>query len=349
VLSELDLAIGEGEVFALLGRNGSGKSSLLRCLLGLQRATAGSLRLFGRDAWTHRHELMERVGYAPEEPSLSPAMSALDAARLTQRLRGRFELEAFGARLDDLGIDARRPFAELSRGQQSLVSLGLALATRAQLLVLDDPTLGLDAAARRAVWGELIDALAPDSEEPLKQESAGVESAEEQRDARQPTTRQHNARQPTILIASHDLAGVEAIATHVGVLCEGRLVLPGELETLKARFARVSLPASQRAWLEHERFRVWSQRHVAWGFEAVLEGDSWDDLPANAEVAPMRLEEIFLAVTGAGSGTGRDATDRSLDAGSIPTIHETATHEIASHEVATHKAGPRRLGATGGP
>jgi ABC-2 type transport system ATP-binding protein len=202
VLDGVSLEVASGSVYALLGRNGTGKSSLLRCLLGQQRPSAGEVRLFGRDAWRFRQGLMERVGYVPEEPDAPPELSARELVRLCARLNRRWDEAAVLQRLARFRVPPETPFRRLSKGQKGAVMLALALGHDPELLLLDDPTLGLDAVARRAVFSEVIGELAD--------------------------------RKTTVLITTHDLAGVEGVADRVGILHAGRLVLDGELEALKA-------------------------------------------------------------------------------------------------------------------
>lgn len=201
-LDAVSLRVPRGSVYALLGRNGVGKSSLVRCLLGLQRADEGGVRLFGRDAWRERQALMERVGVVPEEPDAPPELSARELVLFCGRLNPRWDEAAVMRRLERLQAPLRTPFRQLSKGQKGAVMLALALGHDPELLVLDDPTLGLDVVARRLVFGELIGELAD--------------------------------RGTTVLVTTHDLAGVEGIADRVGILRDGRLALDGPLDALKA-------------------------------------------------------------------------------------------------------------------
>ena len=203
VLDAVSLAVPRGSVYALLGRNGTGKSSLLRCLLGQQRATGGEARLFGQDSWRNRQALMERVGYVPEEPDAPPELSARELVRFCGRLNVRWNEAAVMGRLERFQVPLATPFRSLSKGQKGAVMLALALGHDPELLLLDDPTLGLDLVARRAVFGEVIGELAD--------------------------------RSTTVLLTTHDLAGVEGVADRVGILHASRLLLEGELEALKAQ------------------------------------------------------------------------------------------------------------------
>jgi ABC-2 type transport system ATP-binding protein len=202
VLDDVSLSVARGSVYALLGRNGVGKSSLLRCLLGQQKPTAGEARLFGRDAWRFRQSLMERVGYVPEEPDAPPELSARELVLFCARLNVRWDEAAVMRRLERFEVPLRTSFRSLSKGQKGAVMIALALGHDPELLLLDDPTLGLDVVARRAVFGELIGELAD--------------------------------RNTSVLVTTHDLAGVEGVADRVGILHANRLVLEGELEALKA-------------------------------------------------------------------------------------------------------------------
>ena len=207
----VSLEVPEGSVYALLGRNGAGKSSLVRCLLGQHPAARGEVRLFGRDPWRHRSTLMADVGVVPETPDAPPAMTPRALLRFDAALYRRHDMSASLERLERFGVPADRPFGGLSKGQKAQVALALALAHDPKLLVLDDPTLGLDPVARRALFDELIGDLAD--------------------------------RGTTIFMTTHDLDGVERIADRVGVLRAGKLVAQDELESLKQTF-RAAHPGS---------------------------------------------------------------------------------------------------------
>jgi ABC-type Na+ transport system ATPase subunit NatA len=155
-VDHLSLEVAKGCVYALLGRNGSGKSSTVRCLLGQRHASAGTARLFGLDAWKERQEIMQRVGVVPEQPDIPPESTAEKLARFVARVAPGWQSSEFFARLDGFNIPRRQRFDRLSKGQQKQMALALALAASPSLLVLDDPTLGLDVVARRELFEELI-------------------------------------------------------------------------------------------------------------------------------------------------------------------------------------------------
>jgi ABC-2 type transport system ATP-binding protein len=200
VVEGLTLAVPRGSVFALLGRNGAGKSSLLRVLLGQRPPARGRVRLLGEDPWTQRTRLMARVGVVPEEPDAPPEMTPLALSSLCGRLHARWDAPAVAERFRRFEVPDRE-FGRLSKGQKGAVMLALALGHAPELLLLDDPTLGLDVVARDAVFREVIGDLAD--------------------------------RQTTVFVTTHDLRAVEGVADHVAILHGGRLALVGSLEALK--------------------------------------------------------------------------------------------------------------------
>jgi ABC-2 type transport system ATP-binding protein len=174
------------------------------------------------------------------------------------------------------------PFGRLSKGQKGQVALALALAASPRLLILDDPTLGLDPAARRAFFQELIGDLAD--------------------------------RGTTVFLTTHDLAAVEGIADRLGILQGGRLLLDDEMETLKRRFRRISFPGQETAALaersrELEVFAPVAMAAHGWAVEAVVsryDEGQFDHFKRRdgrrVEVSSLTLEEIFLAFVGETSG-----------------------------------------------
>src|SRR5262249_17635043 len=246
-------------------------TTAVRCLLGLARPSAGRALLFGSDSWAHRAELLARVGVVAEEPDAPPSMSADELARFSARLYPRFDRRGFAARLRRLGIAPRAPFGRLSKGEKAQVALALAICAAPDLLVLDDPTLGLDAVARRELFAELVGQIAD--------------------------------RGTTTFITTHDLAGIEGIASHVGILRDGRLVVHDEIEAVKAPFRHVRLGRGVSG-PELAPFRTLRVRAGLVGTEAVL--GSYDEAAferwrknaglEDVDVAAMSLEEIFAAV-----------------------------------------------------
>lgn len=276
---EIRFSVPRGEVYALLGRNGAGKSSLVRCLLGSQKPDAGRALLFGKNAWKTRARAMARVGVVPEEPDSPPAMTARQLAAFCRRLYPSWDQKGIDDRLSRFGVPADIAFGRLSKGQKAQVQLALALGNGPELLILDDPTLGLDVVARRAFYEELVGELAD--------------------------------RGLTVFLTTHDLSGVEGIATRVGIVKEGSLVLDEPIETLKSRFRRIRYgneitPSRSAYGTELDAFDAVRVKVRGWGVDAVV--SNYDDASferfrgtegvVDAEASSLSLEEIFLAVAG---------------------------------------------------
>jgi ABC-2 type transport system ATP-binding protein len=282
-LDRIALEVPRGSVYALLGRNGSGKSSLVRVLLGQQAPREGRTEILGEDSWRCRTRLMARVGVVAEDPDAPPAMTLRGLEGFCRPLYPTWDGAGLAARLDRFGIPADVPFGGLSKGQKGLALLGLALATSPELLVLDDPTLGLDPVARRAFFEEVIRELAD--------------------------------RGTTVFLTTHDLAGIEPIADRVGILKEGRLLVDEPLEGLKARFRKIRYAneiTEERTEFGNEldAFDAMQVKVRGWGNEAVVsnfedgkfEAFRATDGVVDAEAEPLTLEELFLAVAGEGAG-----------------------------------------------
>jgi ABC-2 type transport system ATP-binding protein len=282
-VDDLSLEVPKGGVFALLGRNGSGKSSTVRCLLGQQRPTSGRARMLGFDSWKKRRRAMERVGVVPENPDVPPDTTADRVEKFMARVTPFWRSAVYFDRLERLRVPRRQRFSSLSKGQQRQLALALALAGSPRLLVLDDPTLGLDVVARRKLYEELIGELAD--------------------------------RGTTVFLTTHDLTGVEGIADQVGVLHGGSLLVNEPIEVLKARYCRLSWtptddipPERIEAGLQH--LGVIGTGAGKSASEAVVEKFSeygFDRFRQEAPVEVMRvdslsLEEIFVALCGAEPG-----------------------------------------------
>jgi ABC-2 type transport system ATP-binding protein len=279
-LDSVRLRVEPGSVYALLGRNGAGKTSLIRCLLGHRKPEAGRALCFGLDCWDDRVKILSRMAVVPEEPDAPREMTTRKLGGFFASLYPGWDEKAFWDHVSRFAIPIELPFKRLSKGQKTQLNLTLAMASRPEILVLDDPTLGLDAVARRAILEEIVGELAD--------------------------------RETTVLITSHDLAGIEGIAQRVGILKDGKLILDESLESVKDRFRKVVLTGGERPAMEKslEPLRPLKVASRPWGTEGWVQGFSetaFDTLrksPAGdgAEASPMSLEEVFIALVGEEGG-----------------------------------------------
>ncbi len=199
-LDGLDLEVDEGEVHGFLGPNGAGKSTTLRILLGMVRADGGSARVFGRDPWRDAVSLHRDIAYVPGDVTLWPSLTGGETIDLLARMRGGQDR----GRRDDLielfGLDPTKKARAYSKGNRQKVSLISALSSHARLLLLDEPSSGLD---------------------PLM-ENVFRRSIAEARD-----------RGVTVLLSSHILAETEALCRRVTIIRAGRTVETGTLASMR--------------------------------------------------------------------------------------------------------------------
>ena len=271
-LDDVSLEVGAGELVGLLGPNGAGKTTLLSLINGRRRVDSGTVRIFGQDPRTPAARL--GLGTTPQDTGLPPT---LRVGEVVDFVAGHYadpldrgELLARFA-LADL---ARRQTGGLSGGQQRRLAVALAFVGRPRLVLLDEPTTGLDVESRRALWQALRD---------------------------------YHADGVTILLTSHYIEEVEALARRVVVIDEGRVLADGDLDSVLARVnvrqvslrseadrARlVQLPGVTSATHDGTRHRLLTTDSDALVTGLVRSGLDFDSL----EVHGVSLEEAFLALT----------------------------------------------------
>jgi len=199
-LDGLDLRVAPGEVHGFLGPNGAGKSTTLRILLGLVRADAGHVRVLGADPVRDVVDLHRRLAYVPGDVALWPDLTGGEAIDVLGRLRGRFDQRRRDELCERFGLDPTRKGRTYSKGNRQKVALVAALAADVELLLLDEPTAGLDPLMEAEFQGCIREARA-----------AGR----------------------TVLLSSHLLSQVEALADRVSIVRRGRIVESGSLRDLR--------------------------------------------------------------------------------------------------------------------
>jgi ABC-2 type transport system ATP-binding protein len=208
-LDGLDLSVAEGEVHGFLGPNGSGKTTTIRILLGLLRADGGTARLLGGDPWREATALHRRLAYVPGDVTLWPNFTGGEVIDLLGRLRGGIDAKRRASLLERFDLDPTKKARTYSKGNRQKVALIAALASDVELLILDEPTAGLD---------------------PLM-EAAFRDCIEEER---------HGGR--TVLLSSHILSEVESLCERVTIIRAGRTVQSGTLADMR-HLTRTSISA----------------------------------------------------------------------------------------------------------
>ena len=266
-VDELSLHVPRGSVYGFLGRNGAGKTSTIKILLGLARPTAGQATVLGFRIGHDQVAILERTAYVSENKALYGNLTAKELVRFTRGFYPNWSDEAATKYARSFEIPMDRPFNKLSQGNRTKVYLLLALAQGADLLVLDEPTTGLDPVA----VDELLRIL-------------GQDVVGEGR---------------TVLISSHQLSDVEQVADHIGLIDHGRLLLEARLDDIKSQFRLItaagnSLPQTKSAEVvsvtSDGNFCKYIVKQNADAFAADLRQQG----ATVTDISPLGLREIFL-------------------------------------------------------
>lgn len=212
-LKGLDLQVQRGEVHGFLGPNGAGKSTTIRVLLGMLKANGGRASLLGGDPWRDVTDLHRRLAYVPGDVSLWPGMTGGEAIDLLGALRGGIDEKRRAELVERFELDPAKRGRQYSKGNRQKVAIVAALASDVELLILDEPTSGLDP-LMEAVFQEVVG--------------------------------EAKRRGVTVLLSSHILSEVEALADRISIIRDGRVVETGTLDQLRGH-ARTSI----HAVLEH--------------------------------------------------------------------------------------------------
>lgn len=206
-LDGLDIHVPKGSVYGFLGRNGAGKTTAIRLMMGLLRATGGTASVLGMDCLNERISIAQRVGYVGERKMLFESMTGNDLVRFNRAYFPKWSDELANRYAQRMELPMDRKFKKLSLGNRTKLCLLLAMAQGAELLILDEPTSGLDP----VVTDELLRLLIEDF-------------ANEGR---------------TLFLSSHHLSEVERIADWVGIIEGGKLRLEAKLEDIRAEYRRI--------------------------------------------------------------------------------------------------------------
>ncbi|MGP8258658.1 MAG: ATP-binding cassette domain-containing protein [Acidobacteriaceae bacterium] len=210
-LCGLDLKVPAGSIFGFLGRNGAGKTTTIKTLMGLLHADSGSAHVFGSavaDA-DCTAEIRRRIGFVTEDKELYPYMTVEQIIRFTRPFFPTWRDDLAQRYMELFELPPKRKIPDLSKGMRSKLMLLLAISHQAELLILDEPTDGLDPAATEDVLRELV-AIAATSA-------------------------------TTIFFSSHQLVEVERIADRIGIIHRGKLVATGSLDEMKAQYQRLNV------------------------------------------------------------------------------------------------------------
>ncbi len=276
-LDGLDLHVAHGEIHGFLGPNGAGKSTTIRILLGTLKATSGKAELLGGDPWKDAVGLHRRLAYVPGDVELWPNLTGGEAIDVFARLRGGIDPARRSELIERFELDPRKKGRAYSKGNRQKVALVAALASDAELLILDEPTSGLD---------------------PLMEVQF------------QECVREAAGRGATVLLSSHIMAQVEALADRVSIVREGKIVESGTLEQMRHLSRTTVTLDSDLSAAQLESFRGVHSVHSD-GNRFAFDADP-AELPSilgelsrsqirSFKAAPPSLEQLLLRYYGPGA------------------------------------------------
>ena len=275
ILDGINLEVPQGCIYGLLGRNGVGKTTLIRILLGLESPTRGRTWLLDCESLELSAEVHGRIGYVAEGHNLIQNYRVDRLINLCKSLSAKWNQDFLNHLLGTFRLPMDRKIKQLSSGMRAQLNLSLAMAIDPELLILDDPTLGLDTVARRQFLELAIDLL--------------------QRDGR------------TILFSSHILSDVERIADRIGILVAGKLAVDCPLDDLKKRVKKLRLIFPEQPPANLHLTEIVNQQSQ--GRELVITVANLNEQkqtiietfkPSSCTEIPMSLEDIFIECTNPG-------------------------------------------------
>jgi len=271
-VNHLDLRVPQGSVYGLLGRNGAGKTTAIKMLLGMVHADIGTAEVLGEDSSRLRPQTRARIAYLAEGHPLYRWMKVGEAVRFARAFYPAWNQPLVEQILDHFELSPKAKIRRLSNGQRAQVSLALAVAAEPELLILDDPTLGLDTVVRRDFLESLIQII------------------------------QRRAR--TILFSSHILGDVERVADRIGILVDGVLRVDCPTEHFKGSIRKLVLEFPGPPPQFPECVGLVGNRQVGRKLEAIVVGYGEEHRrlaeslsPRSIEVIEFNLEDAFVEYT----------------------------------------------------
>jgi ABC-2 type transport system ATP-binding protein len=266
----VDLRVEEGRILGLIGPNGAGKTTALNAILGLTWYQ-GELRVLGRDPWTERDRLMRDVCFISDVAVLPRWIKVSQALEYVAGVHPRFDRAKAESFLAKTTIGRGSRVRELSKGMVAQLHLALVMAIDARLLVLDEPTLGLDILYRKQFYDSLLN--------------------------------DYFDRGRTIVVATHQVDEIQNVLTDVMFMNRGRIVFNCSMEELETRFSEVMARPEQVA--AARALKPMSERQALGGSVLLFDGVERQQLAALGEVRTPSVADLFIAIVGQAQGAAR--------------------------------------------
>jgi len=269
-LDGVDLCIEEGRIFGLIGPNGAGKTTALNAFVGLT-PYQGELKVVGRDPWNERDQLMRDVCFIADVAVLPRWIRVSQALDYVAGVHPRFDRAKAEGFLRKTAIERTRKVRELSKGMVTQLHLALVMAIDAKLLVLDEPTLGLDILYRKQFYDSLLN--------------------------------DYFDRSRTIVVTTHQVEEIEDVLTDVVFINRGRIVLGCSMEEFESRYLEVTVNPDQVA--AARALQPMHERQVFGRSILLFDGADRQQLAALGEVRRPSIADLFVAVMGSQAGQGQ--------------------------------------------
>ena len=262
-LDELTMTVPKGAVYGLVGPNGAGKSTAIRHMTGVYRPDSGSVTVQGQPVYENP-AVKERIGYIPDDIFFFPSASLEDMRAFYKGIYPKFDDKLFDKLYEVFQLPKKGPIRRFSKGMQKQAAFHLAICTRPDLLILDEPVDGLDPVMRRQVWSLILSDVAQ--------------------------------RETTVLISSHNLRELEDICDHVGIMDHGKMLLERSLADMQGSTVKLQLVGEAPDGLDirHESASGRLKTLVVRGSAQEITQRVQAVLPVYFDVLPLSLEEIFI-------------------------------------------------------
>lgn len=256
-LDVLDLTLPSGCIMGLVGENGAGKTTTIKLILDMIKKDEGSIRLLGKDNEKYAELLREDIGVVLDEVGIPECLTARQVGRIMKHTFRNWDGEEYARLLGKLSLPEKKPFKDFSRGMKMKLGIAIAMSHKAKLLLLDEPTGGLDPVVRDEVVEMLCD-----------------------------FTRDENN---SILISSHIVSDLERLCDYIAFMHKGRLLLCEEKDMLLSEYGIVRVTREQYA--ESFGTVVKYKKETPYGVEIMMR---LADIPEGFKASPVSIEELFL-------------------------------------------------------
>lgn len=258
-LKDINLTLPYGCIMGLIGENGAGKSTTVKLLLDIIEKDAGSISIFGKSYETDSVAIKNDIGVVLDEPCFSPLLKATEINKIMKHTYTNWDEEKFFSLLEHFDIDKSKKFKAYSKGMKMKISIAVALSHKAKLLILDEPTGGLDPVIR----DEIIDIFYEFTRNPMN----------------------------SVLISSHIVSDLEKLCDYIAFIHKGKLVLCEEKDRLLDRYAVIRCTSEQLSQISADA--VIGKKESPYGTEAVIERRH---LPEGMDFTPATVEELFVFI-----------------------------------------------------